>query len=204
LQDTAYGESNYYVTNFNDFANSFVVLFCVLHVSGWDVYADGFASVTSKLSGRSFLSLWYCFGVLLFMNVITAFFMCEFIVSVGSESSPTSSKKATYNPKNMLVLQEQSIRRIIGSRLTDVGADDMSMNERENLSHLLHISLRYSFTVNSWQQASTRELLIAARQSDTAGVRFQVRTENVHHLDKDELAGVITRMRSGGVEGGSQ
>jgi hypothetical protein len=78
LQSSGYGASNYYDFNFNDFTGSFVTLFCVLHVSDFDVITSGFSVATGK-SARVFFGLWFTIGVALLLNIVKSFVIGSFI-----------------------------------------------------------------------------------------------------------------------------
>ena len=78
LQSSGYGASNYYDFNFNDFTGSFVTLFCVLHVSDFDVITSGFSVATGK-SARIFFGLWFTIGVALLLNIVKSFVIGSFI-----------------------------------------------------------------------------------------------------------------------------
>lgn len=77
--------------------NSFVTLFTCLHVSGWDVIASGFSSVTNNFIGRVYFSMWYCIGVLLLMNILTSFFISEFILKLGTHDMINNSDNTNQN-----------------------------------------------------------------------------------------------------------
>ncbi len=78
LRDSLYGVSNFYSLNFNDYPSAFTTLFICLHVSDFDVITTGFSSVTSKGSARLFFAIFYCFGVLILLNILKSIFLRGF------------------------------------------------------------------------------------------------------------------------------
>ena len=78
LKDSLYGLSNFYSLNFNDYLSAFTTLFICLHVSDFDVVTTGFSSVTSKGSARLFFAIFYCFGVLILLNILKSIFLRGF------------------------------------------------------------------------------------------------------------------------------
>ena len=78
LRDSSYGVSNFYSLNFNDYLSSIITLFICLHVSDFDVITTGFSSVTSKGTARLFFATFYCFGVLILLNILKSIFLRGF------------------------------------------------------------------------------------------------------------------------------
>ncbi len=77
IAGTAYGLSGYWPLNFNDIPSGFVTMFVLLHVNNMHVTASGFTAIKGEWS-ELFFAAWYCFGVLLMLNVLTAVFLNEF------------------------------------------------------------------------------------------------------------------------------
>ena len=77
--------------------------------------------MTTKLTARTYFSIWYCVGVLLLMNILTSFFISGFILKIGEHNvlsdpnSPHSSKINTEPIKeptrDILQQQEQQTLR---------------------------------------------------------------------------------------------
>lgn len=77
LSNSIYGQSGYWPLNFNDIPSGMGTMFCLLHVNNMHVTAAGIQSV-SPPGSRAFFVVWYAIGVLLLLNVLTAFFLNEF------------------------------------------------------------------------------------------------------------------------------
>lgn len=76
---SAYGVSKYWPLNFNDMPSAIITMFILLSVNNMHVIASGFTSATSSQTPLLFFALWYAIGVLLLLNVVTAFVLNEFI-----------------------------------------------------------------------------------------------------------------------------
>jgi len=78
LKDDDFGESNYWVNNFNDIPSGMVVCFELIMVNNWMVFSDGFSVVTRKWA-RWFCVACYIFGVLIMLNIVVAFVLDAFM-----------------------------------------------------------------------------------------------------------------------------
>jgi hypothetical protein len=72
LNGSLYGQSQYWALNFNDMPSGMFTLFTLLYVNNMQVTTSGFTAATSQYA-QIFFWLWYVIGVLLFMNIFTAF-----------------------------------------------------------------------------------------------------------------------------------
>ena len=77
LQNSTYGQSNYYSNNFNDFASSLVTLFELLVVNNWHVLMEGFVLVTTPYYRWYFISFW-TIAVVVILNLVIAFVLEAF------------------------------------------------------------------------------------------------------------------------------
>jgi hypothetical protein len=78
LMEDDFGQSNYWVNNFNDIPSGMVVCFELIMVNNWMVFSDGFALVTSKWA-RWFFVAFYIVGVLIMLNIVVAFVLDAFM-----------------------------------------------------------------------------------------------------------------------------
>jgi hypothetical protein len=78
LMSSRYASDGYFPLNFNDFMSSLITVFACLHVSDFDVIAEGMV-VTSSTSARLYFAMWYVVGVLLMLNILKSFFLDEFL-----------------------------------------------------------------------------------------------------------------------------
>ncbi len=67
-----YGQQGYWPLNFNDMPGGLFTMFTLLYVNNMQVTASGIVAVTSTWS-EVFFCMYYILGVLLFMNIFTAF-----------------------------------------------------------------------------------------------------------------------------------
>jgi len=72
LNASAYGQSEFWALTFNDMPSGMFTLFTLLYVNNMQVTAAGYVAVTSQWA-EVFFWVWYLVGVLLFMNIFTAF-----------------------------------------------------------------------------------------------------------------------------------
>ena len=77
-----YGEGEYYPLNFNDMPSGIVTMFTLLMVNNMHITASGFVAAESQWA-EVFFALWYAFGVLLMLNVLTAVFVDQFTGYMG-------------------------------------------------------------------------------------------------------------------------
>eukprot|EP00981_Chlorochromonas_danica_P006556 scaffold1431_cov167-Ochromonas_danica.AAC.16 len=82
LYTSPYAQDAYWSLNFNDFLSASMTLFSCLKVSDFDVIATGFTSTTTDWA-KLYFTAWYAIGVLLFLNIIKAFFLGEFLMLFG-------------------------------------------------------------------------------------------------------------------------
>jgi hypothetical protein len=80
LSESPYGQSNYYVLNFNDNISSLGTLYILLLVNNMHVIASGFTSICySSILVRTFFVCWYVLGVLFLLNLLTASLLSSFL-----------------------------------------------------------------------------------------------------------------------------
>ena len=94
LLSSFYGQNQFWKINFNDFTNAFITLFCLIHVSDFDVIASGFVAVTNTYA-RIYFVAWYLIGVVLILNIIKSFFLTDLIVWVKTSNTISEEKKFT-------------------------------------------------------------------------------------------------------------
>ena len=78
LDNSRFGQSNFFILNFNNMVFSFSTLFCCLRVSSFDVVAEGFEIVMNSRMVRLYFLFWYSMGTLLFFNVLKSYFISVF------------------------------------------------------------------------------------------------------------------------------
>jgi hypothetical protein len=80
ISTSYYGLSNYYPLNFNDMLSGLVTMFTLLSVNNMHITTSGFVASLSNRFPQLFFAIWYAVGVLFLLNVLTAYFLKEFIV----------------------------------------------------------------------------------------------------------------------------
>ena len=88
LQGTDYARLGYYNLNFNDMPSAAVLVFTIMVANNWLILAEGFAAVAGPLARLYFLAV-YAVGVLLFVNVITAFVIDSLITELRHRKRPS-------------------------------------------------------------------------------------------------------------------
>ena len=78
VADSDYAALGYWPLNFNDMPSGIVTMFTLLSVNDMNVTTSGFTAALSQWA-EVFFALWYCFGVLFILNVLTAIFLNQFI-----------------------------------------------------------------------------------------------------------------------------
>ena len=87
LKASAYGESDFYDNNFNDFPSAFVLLFELLIVNNWYVLSSGFEAVTrSYWSELFFVVFWWC-GVVIVLNVVLSAVLDAFLNQINQRNA---------------------------------------------------------------------------------------------------------------------
>ena len=79
IQQSIYGQSNYYVLNFNDVISALGTLFILLLISNMHNIVTGFTAVSIGAYSKLYFVSWYCVGPLLFLNLLMASFLTSFI-----------------------------------------------------------------------------------------------------------------------------
>lgn len=79
-----YGTLGYWPVNLNDMFSALATMFLLLHVNNTHVYAEAFESLTGSAWARLFFAAWYVVGVLLLLNLFTAFFLNGFLAYLRS------------------------------------------------------------------------------------------------------------------------
>ena len=99
IQDSLYGENDFWPFNFNDVPSGVMTLVTLMHVSDWDVITGGFTAALDSKYPRIYFTLWYLVGVLLLLNVIKSFFIRGFFVNyevyIGSSDKISDSNENT-------------------------------------------------------------------------------------------------------------
>jgi hypothetical protein len=73
LAASPFGESNYFVMNFNDFFSSMITLFALLVNNNWNVIQAGFVIASPSADwARVFFLLFYLIAGLITMNLVVA------------------------------------------------------------------------------------------------------------------------------------
>ena len=98
LVDSRYGAAAYWSLNFNDFTSSLITVFCMLHVSDFDIIAEGFV-VTTGIAARLYFIAWYVVGALLMLNIIKSYFLFEFLTIFTTATSSTEHKRSSQEQK---------------------------------------------------------------------------------------------------------
>jgi hypothetical protein len=79
LEQSSYGQNNYYVFSYNDSLMALGSLFVLLMVNNSHIVAKGVEIVTSGSSCRLFFIAWYTLGVLFILNLFTASILTSFM-----------------------------------------------------------------------------------------------------------------------------
>ena len=96
ISQSYYGINGYWPLNFNDMPSGIVSMFVLLHVNNMHVTTSGFVAATSQWA-ELFFALFYTIGVLLLLNILTAFFL----------TNVTTYLKKLVRNKGLQVLQER-------------------------------------------------------------------------------------------------
>ena len=209
--------------NFNDMPGSFVVLISCLHISSWDTIAGGFSAVTSVGVSRTYFVFWYCIGALLFMKIITSFFISAFVLKLGRDYSDSRLSQLGFDRKgagsNSLQIEKKAVITLKSAHLDEplIPQSDVSAAVNGVLSavdgnatvltpqekkRLFDLSLRYSIAVDSMRHL--RDLLreesnVEGRDIAVTGNkqirRYSVDFQNTH-LTGEDMEEIVTRMMS--------
>ena len=93
LKEVGFGQAGYWPNNFNDIVSGIVVCFELIMVNNWMVIAEGFAVVASKWSRLFFVSF-YVVGVLISLNIVTAFALDAFMDFYDNQDSAAAEEQA--------------------------------------------------------------------------------------------------------------
>ena len=145
MMNSFYGQNQFWKINFNDFTGAFITLFCLIHISDFDVIASGFVSVTNSYA-RIYFALWYLIGVVLILNVIKSFFLSDLIIWVNSDNTPVEKK---ISEEDVLT---QSIKMKISERISL--ASDMSNQ------NLMVQDRKYHVSTSTLKVYTTQQLLL--------------------------------------------
>lgn len=98
ILNSYYGQSGYWPLNFNDMPSGMATTFVLLHVNNMHVTVSGFVAATSQWA-EVFFAFWYAVGVLLLLNVITAFVVSEFISFLRTSQNKSEDMSRAVKPK---------------------------------------------------------------------------------------------------------
>ena len=82
-----------------------------LHVSDFDVMADGFVAATTECA-KLYFALWYCVGVLLILNIVKSFFLSGLLELVYTDDKPSDSKLTSDGLMDMPELNKKPIKAV--------------------------------------------------------------------------------------------
>jgi len=108
---TAYGQSSFYPLNFNDIPSALVTLFSCLHVSDFDVTADGIVAATNEYA-KIYFAVWYCFGVLLMLSIVKSFFLAGFLETLNLMTKRDASRTNKERRSLMRLMSEEQSKTI--------------------------------------------------------------------------------------------
>lgn len=98
LEDSEFGREDLYSLNFNDLPSSLATLITCLHVSGWDIIADGYNTAIHSPYVRFYFSMWYCIGELLLLNLVRSLFLRGFLLHSGISGDTDFNNVASSAP----------------------------------------------------------------------------------------------------------
>lgn len=104
LSESLYGESNYYVLNFNDNISSLATLYTLLLVNNMHITVSGFTSISYNIPVRTFFVCWYVLGVLFLLNLLTASLLSSFL------SFWVFQKKITHEINNVRTSEREEVK----------------------------------------------------------------------------------------------
>ncbi|CAM9345333.1 unnamed protein product [Chrysoparadoxa australica] len=78
LAEMDFGKNDYWANNFNDMASGLITLLCQLLQNNWQVSVEAFVFLTTGYA-RVFFIAWYCFGVLIVLNIVIAVVLEAFL-----------------------------------------------------------------------------------------------------------------------------
>eukprot|EP01032_Pedospumella_encystans_P016984 gene16984-19355_t len=105
VANSDYGEGEYYPLNFNDMPSGIVTMFTLLMVNNMHITTSGFVAAESQWA-EVFFALWYAFGVLLMLNVLTAVFVDQFTGYIGHLAAEQHKVAALKRQQQLQQLQE--------------------------------------------------------------------------------------------------
>lgn len=79
ISDSQFGNSNYYVLNFNDNISALGTLYVLLLVNNMHVIATGYTAISYDIPVKTFFVCWYIVGVLFLLNLLTASLLSSFL-----------------------------------------------------------------------------------------------------------------------------
>lgn len=121
ITGTYYGQSGYWPLNFNDIPSGMATMFILLHVNNMHVTTSGFVAVTSKWA-ELFFAVWYAFGVLLLLNVLTAFVLNEFFQYISKKADEADSDRKSINEHHA---EAEQATAVSGGKLPVISEDEV-------------------------------------------------------------------------------
>eukprot|EP01038_Epipyxis_sp_PR26KG_P004464 gene4464-6313_t len=77
IEESMYGQNNYWPLNFNDMPSGIATMFILLSVNNMHITTSGFVAATNQWA-EVFFAIFYAVGVVFLLNIITAAFLKEF------------------------------------------------------------------------------------------------------------------------------
>ena len=88
---TSYAGANYFSLNFNDGAATTSILFALIVVNNWFVFADGFGVASGTMWARAYFVVFWISGVLIGLNIVVATIIDQFSRAVDDDAASSSS-----------------------------------------------------------------------------------------------------------------
>lgn len=192
IANSSYGVLGYYPVNFNDMLSALVTLFLLLQVNNTHVISSGFCAAMNSYLPELFFGLWYIIGVLLLLNVLTAFFLTGFLQYLKSVSDRGIN--------NVVESNASPINQVINSN--ELKQPNAVMNEHEQQLAMASASCSQGFNLSSTPlEGASTSFKSPSPTPSLRKSRFAVSV--IHNLSRESsperIRGSMTRTRSGTV-----
>eukprot|EP01032_Pedospumella_encystans_P018302 gene18302-20840_t len=131
---SSYGQLQYWPLNFNDIPSGMVTMFTLLSVNNMNVTASGFVAALSQWA-EVFFALWYAFGVLFLLDVVTALFLSQYIAYLEHKTIEKRAAADEAAQKAAQLEQDQD---------DDCGFDTTKVHESVRSDHAPEASIKKS------------------------------------------------------------
>eukprot|EP01134_Creolimax_fragrantissima_P004627 CFRG4627T1 len=143
LVDTTYGQSHYWLLNFDNFFNGIVTLYCVMLTNNWFVIMDAYIAVSGRWAVVYF-TIWIMFTMQVALNVLIGF-----VVDTYQYEAEQSKNFVTFEVIMSALGVPRTIRRIRKDRTPEEAVRLREEMEKSG-ENILSISLQTYITGDGW------------------------------------------------------